>query len=85
MIKKNRIRNIISKEVRQQQLDELRSEVKLYTLTDLEPILGVSHLTLQRYIKDKKLTGVKIGNKWRVTHEELLRFIRERSSDKNNK
>lgn len=31
--------------------------IRLYTLTELEPILGVTHRTLQSYIKDGRLKG----------------------------
>lgn len=55
-----------------QRLDSIR----LYSLTELEPILGVTHRTLQTYIKDGRMKGVKIGNRWRVSEEELRRFIK---------
>lgn len=49
--------------------------IKLYTLSDLVPMLGVTYRTLQNYIHDGKLKGVKIGGRWRVTEENLLKFI----------
>ena len=49
--------------------------IRLYTLTELEPILGVTHRTLQSYIKDGRLKGVKIGGKWKVSEETLRKFI----------
>lgn len=54
--------------------------IRLYTLTELESILGVTHRTLQTYIKDGRLKGAKIGGKWKVTEEELKAFI-ERGSN----
>lgn len=50
-------------------------EIHLYTLTELEPILGVTHRTLQTYIKTGRLKGVKIGGKWKVSAETLQRFV----------
>ncbi len=47
----------------------------LYTLTELESVLGVTHRTLQSYIKDGRLKGVKIGGKWKVSEENLNKFI----------
>ena len=47
----------------------------LYTLTELESVLGVTHRTLQSYIKDGRLKGVKIGGKWKVSEENLKKFI----------
>lgn len=49
--------------------------LKVYSLTELEPILGVTHRTLQAYIKDGRLKGVKIGGKWKVSGENLRKFI----------
>lgn len=51
------------------------ADIQLYTLTELEPILGVTHRTLQSYIKDGRLKGVKIGGKWKVSGEVLRKFI----------
>lgn len=47
----------------------------LYNLTDLESVLGVTHRTLQTYIKDGRLKGVKIGGRWKVSEENLKKFI----------
>lgn len=49
--------------------------IQLYTITELEPILGVTRRTLQSYIKDGRLKGVKIGGKWKVSEETLRKFI----------
>lgn len=58
----------------QQNADHL-SEIRLYTLTELESVLGVTHRTLQGYVKDGKLKAVKLGGKWKVTEQNLLDFI----------
>lgn len=54
-----------------QSLDTFR----LYTLTEIEPILGVSHRTLLDYVKMGKIKAVKIGGKWKVSEENLKAFI----------
>lgn len=54
-----------------QSLDTFR----LYTLTEVEPILGVSHRTLLDYVKTGKIKAVKIGGKWKVSEENLKVFI----------
>lgn len=61
----------MANEVRVKELEEL----KVYTLTEIEPILGVTHRTLLTYIKDGRLKGVKIGGKWKVSGENLRKFI----------
>lgn len=50
-------------------------DIRLYSLTEIEPILGVTHRTLQTYIKEGRLRGVKVGGKWKVSEENLKRFI----------
>lgn len=54
---------------------EALKEYRTYTLTELEPILGVSHLTLLRWVKSGKLKATKIGSKWRVTEATLKAFV----------
>lgn len=49
--------------------------IRLYTLTEIEPILGVTHRTLLTYVSDGRLKGVKVGGKWKVSEENLKRFI----------
>ena len=51
------------------------SDIRLYTLTDLEPILGVTHRTLQSYVATGRLKAVKIGGKWKVSEETLRKFV----------
>lgn len=55
--------------------EETLNSIKLYTLTELEDVLGVTHRTLLSYVKGKRLKAVKIGGKWKVTEENLKRFI----------
>ena len=50
-------------------------KLKLYTLTEIEPVLGVTHRTLLTYIKDGRLKGIKVGGKWKVSEENLKKFI----------
>lgn len=49
--------------------------LSVYTLTELEPVLGVTHRTLLNYVKDGKLKAVKIGGKYKVSEENLKKFI----------
>ena len=53
----------------------MSNEFKLYTLNDLEKILSVTRRTLQTYMQTGRLKGVKIGGKWKITHENLKRFV----------
>lgn len=61
-----------------QSLDTFR----LYTLTEVEPILGVSHRTLLDYVKTGKIKAVKIGGKWKISEENLKAFINGEGASK---
>ena len=50
-------------------------DLKVYSLTEIAPILGVTHRTLLTYVSTGKLKDVKIGGKWKVSEDNLKRFI----------
>lgn len=54
---------------------------RLYTLTEVEPILGVSHRTLLEYVQKQKIKAVKIGGKWKISEENLKAFINGASTN----
>lgn len=56
-------------------IKEELDNLKYYSLADIEPVIGVSHRTLLRYIKDGKLKAVKLGGRWKVSAAELERFL----------
>ena len=50
-------------------------DIKLYSLTEIEEIVGLTAQTLKRHIKSGKLDAVKIGNRWKVTKKNLEEYI----------
>lgn len=54
---------------------ERLDDVRMYSLTELEKILGVSHRTLQTWVKTEKLPAVKIGGHWRVTEATVRSLV----------
>ena len=56
-------------------MDNLKNELKIYSLKEVEEILQVTQRTLYNYIKEGKLKATKIGKYWRVSHEDLKQFI----------
>lgn len=56
---------------RLENLDKLR----MYTLTELEPVIGVSHRTLLEYVKHGRIKAVKIGGKWKLSEVNLMKFL----------
>lgn len=53
----------------------------LLSIKQVAFILKVHPLTVRRYIKEKKLHGVKIGGNIRVTEEDLEKFHNEITSE----
>lgn len=56
------------------------ADLRLYSITDLEEILGVNHRVIWRYIKDGELHGFKLGNRWRITEQNLREFIQNQEA-----
>lgn len=57
-------------------------DLKLYTLTEIETVLGVTHRTLLTYVSTGKLKARKLGGRWKVTKADLKEFIAEGLNDK---
>ena len=48
---------------------------KLYTVKEASEALGISPLTLRKWIIAGQIVGTKIGKQWRVTEQDLQDFI----------
>lgn len=57
-------------------------DLKLYTLTEIETVLGVTHRTLLTYVSTGKLKARKLGGRWKVTKADLKEFIAAGLNDK---
>lgn len=49
--------------------------LKMYNLAELSEVLGITRGTLLNCIKDGRLKGIKIANRWRVTEDNLKAFV----------
>ena len=47
---------------------------KLYSVEELEPILGLHVKTIQRFLREGKIKGRKIGRSWMVSSENLKEY-----------
>lgn len=56
---------------------------KFYTIDQVAEILEMHHKTIRKFIKDEKLKANKVGKQWRISKEDLDRFM-DVKSDKNN-
>jgi excisionase family DNA binding protein len=50
---------------------------KLYKLSDVMNILGVTRVTLYNYIKAGKVKAVKVGAQWRIPQTEIDRLTEQ--------
>lgn len=48
---------------------------KVYTVQEASEVLGVSPLTLGKWLREGKIIGVKLGKLWRITETDLQDFI----------
>jgi predicted site-specific integrase-resolvase len=51
------------------------AKFKLYSLKELEPILGITRKAMIGYIGTGRLKAVKLGNRWKVSQENLQKFV----------
>ena len=48
---------------------------KNYTVKQVAEILQVAEYTVAELLREKKLKGFKVGNRWRVPEKNLKEFI----------
>ena len=48
---------------------------KLYTLEQAGEYLIVPRQTVQKWLREGRIKGVKVGNKWRIPEEALEEFL----------
>lgn len=58
-------------------------EEKFYTIDQVAEALEMHHKTIRKFIKDGKLKANKVGKQWRISKEDLDRFM-DVKSDKSN-
>lgn len=58
------------------------TNLKTYTLEEVEDILKVTRRTIYNYIKNGDLKAVKIGKYWRVSETNLQDFIEHGTNKK---
>jgi len=52
-------------------------DIKVYTPDEVAEILKVTPATIRDMLRKGKLKGTQIGRHWRVTEEEIRRFLEE--------
>lgn len=54
---------------------------RLLTVNEAAKILRLNSETVARYIREGKISAVKLGRVWRVEEKDLEEFIRERKRE----
>ena len=49
----------------------------VYTVKEVAEMLKLNIVTIRRHIESGKLKAIKVGSVWRITEEELQRFMDE--------
>ena len=56
--------------------------MKFYTAQDVANLLKVHQRTVTRWIHKGDLVGIKVGQRWRISDEDLEKFLDERRSNR---
>ncbi len=56
-----------------------------YTLQEVAERLRVSYRTVYRWVRSGKLPAYQLGQEWRITDEDLKRFLEARRTPKPNR
>jgi len=50
-------------------------KISFFTTDQLTDILGLSMLTVRRYLRQGKIKAVKIGQRWYISNKNLDKFL----------
>lgn len=48
---------------------------RFYTTSEVAEILGATYLTIYRMIRDGKIKAIKLGRDYRISYDELDKYI----------
>lgn len=54
---------------------------KYYLLKEISVIIQLSLYSVRAYLRDGKITGKKVGNKWYVSESNLKRFLDQKEEE----
>lgn len=54
---------------------QIINDTKVYTLSEIAELIGVTYSTAQRYVKLGRIPAARSGRSWLVTEYSLLRFL----------
>ena len=57
---------------------------KLLSVEEVATQLGVTPDSVRHWIRDKQLTAIRLGNKYKIRESDLERFLKERETRKDS-
>ena len=56
-------------------MEKIIEDVKFYSVKDISKKLGLSTLTVRKYIRNKRLKAKKLGNGYVISEQNFLEFL----------
>ena len=56
-------------------MPKIIGDIKLYSIIELSKLLGITDVTLRKYIKEGKIQARKVGGAYHVTEDSLKVFF----------
>jgi len=58
-------------------MEKIIEDVKFYSVKDISKKLGLSTLTVRKYIRNKRLKAKKLGNAYVISEQNFLDFLEQ--------
>lgn len=53
------------------------NELQVYCIDDVASFLKVAPRTIYKHLHEGAIKGIKIGNKWRFTHDQIKDYLQK--------
>lgn len=53
--------------------------MKIYTVQEIAEILGISHKTIQKYVRQGDIKAIRLGNQLRITEQAFMDFLESKT------
>lgn len=58
-------------------MEKIIEDVKFYSVKDISKKLGLSTLTVRKYIRNKRIKAEKLGNAYVISEQNFLEFLNQ--------
>ena len=56
-----------------------------YNIKEISEMLGITDVTIRTYFSTGRMKGVKLGNAWYSTQEDIEQFLKTKTEPKNKR